>query len=63
MCAVLLVAYAALAQDFKLGSKIDDFAIQDLSGRPQTFFPAQRRSYGDCVYLCPCPVSNVYTTG
>jgi hypothetical protein len=32
----VLFAYPAWAQDFEPGSKIDDFTIQDLTGKPQT---------------------------
>src|SRR5580658_7020140 len=58
--AVLLVAYAALAQDFKLGSKIDDFTIQDLFGKPQTFSQLKGEVTTIVFVSVQCPVSNAY---
>jgi cytochrome oxidase Cu insertion factor (SCO1/SenC/PrrC family) len=37
MAAVALFAGTALAQDFKLGSRIDDFTVQDLHGTSLKF--------------------------
>jgi len=60
MGAILLFAGVAVAQDLRLGSKIDDFTVQDLHGAPQTF----SRLKGDVTAIIfisvQCPVSNAY---
>jgi peroxiredoxin len=58
--AVVLFAGAALAQDFKLGSKIDDFTIQDLAGKPQTFSHLKGEVTAIVFISVQCPVSNAY---
>jgi peroxiredoxin len=56
----MLFAGLASAQDFKLGSKVDDFKVQDLSGKTATFSQLK----GDVTVVMftsvQCPVSNAY---
>ena len=60
LAATLLFAGAALAQDYKLGSQVGDFTVQDLKGAPVTF----NRIKGDVTVVVfiskQCPVSNAY---
>jgi len=60
LAAALSLSSVAMAQDFKLGSKIGDFRVMDLNGDPSTF--AQLK--GDVTVVAfisaQCPVSNSY---
>jgi len=58
--AALLFAYTAFAQDFRLGSKIGDFTIHDLSGKPQTFSQLKGEVTAIVFVSVQCPVSNAY---
>ena len=57
---ILILAVAALAQDYKLGQAVGDFTVQDLQGGSHTL--AQLK--GDITVVTfisvQCPVSNAY---
>jgi peroxiredoxin len=58
--AALVCAGLAKGQDFKLGTKIDNFTVQNLTGNPLTFSQLK----GDVTVVIfisvQCPVSNAY---
>ncbi len=60
LTAALLVATAAWAQDFKLGSKVTDFTIEDLDGKSVQWSALK----GDLTVIMfiatQCPISNDY---
>lgn len=60
LTAGLLLAISANAQDFKLGGKVNDFAIQDLKGSPVSY----KSLKGDVTVVTfvsvQCPISNDY---
>ncbi len=59
MAAVLSVA-ALLGQEFKLGSKVDDFALQDTSGGAVQFASLRGPVTVVIFISTKCPVSNSY---
>ena len=56
----LFGATFATAQDFKLGSSVDDFAVQNLSGAPVTFASLKGEITVVTFISVQCPVSNAY---
>jgi peroxiredoxin len=56
----MLFASLAAAQDFKLGSRIDDFKVQDLSGNTATFSQLKGNVTVVMFTSVQCPVSNAY---
>jgi glutathione peroxidase-family protein len=60
MTAALVFAGIALGQDFKLGSKIDNFTVQDLTGNPLTFSQLKGDVSVVIFISVQCPVSNAY---
>jgi peroxiredoxin len=60
MAAVALFAGTALAQDFKLGSRIDDFTVQDLHGTSLKFSQLKGDVTAIVFISVQCPVSNAY---
>jgi len=57
---LLLVGVAAFGQDFKLGSKVAEFQVQDLDGKPAAF-SALRGPVTVVMFISTqCPVSNGY---
>ncbi len=58
--ALLTVCAAVSAQDFKLGSKVDDFGVQDLNGNSATFAKLKGELTVVAFISVQCPVSNAY---
>jgi peroxiredoxin len=58
--ALVLMAAALLAQDFKLGSKVDDFTVRDLGGAPVQFSSLRGPVTVVTFVSTQCPVSNAY---
>ena len=54
------VGFLAVAQEFKLGSKVTDFEIQDLSGRSVSFSALRGPVTGVTFISTKCPISNGY---
>jgi peroxiredoxin len=58
--ALALSASVLIAQEFKLGSKVTDFNVQDLDGKPVAF-SALRGPITVVIFIATqCPVSNAY---
>jgi len=60
VAAALLLGSAAMAQDFKLGSKIGDFSVLDLNGHPAMFSQLKGSITVVAFISTQCPVSNSY---
>ena len=57
----LLFAVSTLcAQEFKLGSKLSDFQVQDLDGKPASFLALRGPITVITFVATQCPVSNAY---
>jgi thiol-disulfide isomerase/thioredoxin len=57
----LIFAAAVLhAQDFKIGSKVTDFQVQDLDGKSLSFFTLRGPITVVTFIATQCPVSNAY---
>lgn len=48
------------AQEFKLGSKVSEFSVQDLSGQPHSYSDLKGRITVITFISVQCPVSNAY---
>lgn len=55
-----LAAAVLLGQDFKVGSKVDDFALRDLGGAPVQFASLRGPVTVVTFVSVQCPVSNAY---
>src|SRR5690242_9121935 len=55
-----LAGVLAYAQEFKLGSKVSDFEVQDLSGKPATFASLRGPVTVVTFISTKCPISNGY---
>jgi len=55
-----LCAALATAQEFKLGSKVNDFNVQDLDGKPVSFSSLRGPITVVTFIATQCPVSNAY---
>jgi peroxiredoxin len=60
LLATLVCAAAALGQDFKLGSKVDNFSVQDLTGNALNFSQLKGDVSVVIFISVQCPVSNAY---
>ena len=58
--ATTLLATTLCAQDFKLGAKITDFSVQDLTGNPVSFSALRGPATVVTFISVQCPVSNAY---
>jgi len=58
--ATLLLAAAAFGQEFKVGSKVSDFTVFDLKGRPAAFSSLRGATTVVIFIATQCPVSNAY---
>ena len=60
--AISLIFGAAVlhAQDFKVGSKVADFQVQDLDGKSLSFFTLRGPITVVTFIATQCPVSNAY---
>jgi len=58
--ALLLLAALASAQEFKLGSKVTDFNVQDLDGKTVSFSSLRGPVTVVTFIATQCPVSNSY---
>jgi peroxiredoxin len=57
---LLLLAGAAFAQQFKLGSQVSDFTVMDLKGAPMTYASLKGGTTVVIFIATRCPVSNSY---
>lgn len=60
LLATLVCAAAALGQDFRLGSKVDNFSVQDLTGNALSFSQLKGDVSVVIFISVQCPVSNAY---
>ena len=60
LLATLVCAAAALGQDFKLGSKVNNFSVQDLTGNALNFSQLKGDVSVVIFISVQCPVSNAY---
>ena len=58
--ALFLAVGASYGQEFKVGSKVDNFELQDLSGKPVSFSPLRGPITVVIFVATQCPVSNAY---
>ena len=57
---LLFAASTLCAQEFKLGSKLSDFQVQDLDGKPASFLTLRGPITVITFMATQCPVSNAY---
>ena len=60
IAAVLLFCSLAAGQEFKLGSRVDGFSLQDLNGAPVSFAGLQGSVTVIVFISTQCPVSNAF---
>lgn len=60
LVAAILSAAVVLGQDFKLGSKVDDFTVRDAAGSPIAFSSLRGPVTVVTFVSVQCPVSNAY---
>lgn len=60
LLAAPLIAGLVLAQDFQLGSRVDDFNVKDLAGAPVSFATLRGDTTVVGFISVQCPVSNAY---
>ncbi len=58
--AVLALAGAALAQDFRVGATVSDFALRDLDGKATSYSALKGKVTVVAFISVECPVSNAY---
>src|SRR5438876_7717816 len=58
--ALALVGFVSYGQEFKLGSKVTDFEIQDLSGKPASLGALRGPVTVVTFISTKCPISNGY---
>lgn len=57
---LLACAFALAAQEFKVGSRVSDFQVQDLDGKPAAFTALRGPITVVTFIATECPVSNAY---
>lgn len=59
-CIAVLAALSISAQDFKLGSKVDDFSVKDVKGKTVPLSSVKGDVTVVAFIATQCPVSNAY---